>query len=67
MESEWLDADAAASSLQITRATLYKLIRQGRLRPEEIITHRMPLSEGVRGYEIFDAHEDDVLKVVLEP
>jgi excisionase family DNA binding protein len=31
MESEWLDADAAASSLQITRATLYKLIRQGRL------------------------------------
>jgi excisionase family DNA binding protein len=29
METEWLDADAAASSLHITRATLYKLIRQG--------------------------------------
>jgi len=46
---------------------LLSLIRQGRLAPEEIITHRMPLSEGVRGYEIFDSHEEDVLKVVLEP
>jgi excisionase family DNA binding protein len=31
MESEWLDADTTAASLHITRATLYKLIRQGRL------------------------------------
>jgi threonine dehydrogenase-like Zn-dependent dehydrogenase len=46
---------------------LLPLIEQGRLDPTEIITHRIPLSEGVRGYEIFDAHEDDVLKVVLEP
>ena len=46
---------------------LVQLIRQGRLEPQEIITHRMPLTEGVRGYEIFDAHEEDVLKVVLEP
>jgi threonine dehydrogenase-like Zn-dependent dehydrogenase len=48
-------------------AELLQLIRQGRLAPEEIITHRMPLTEGVRGYEIFDAHEEDVLKVVLTP
>ncbi|MGE4651981.1 MAG: alcohol dehydrogenase catalytic domain-containing protein [Myxococcota bacterium] len=46
---------------------LLPLIEQGRLDPSQIITHRMPLSEGVRGYEIFDAHEDDVLKVVLQP
>jgi len=44
---------------------LLPLIEAGRLDPTEIITHRMPLSEGLRGYEIFDAHEDDVLKVVL--
>ena len=45
----------------------HALIRGGRLDPAEIITHRMPLTEGVRGYEIFDAHEEDVLKVVLQP
>ena len=47
--------------------TLLPLIEQGRLDPSEIVTHRLPLSEGVRGYEIFDAHADDVLKVVLSP
>ena len=46
---------------------LMPLIESGRLDPTEIITHRMSLDEGVRGYEIFDAHEDDVLKVVLTP
>ena len=47
--------------------TLLPLIELGRLDPTEIITHRMPLDDGVHGYEIFDAHEDDVLKVVLRP
>ena len=46
---------------------LLQLIRQERLKPEEIITHRLSLDEGIRGYEIFDAHEEDVLKVVLTP
>lgn len=46
---------------------LLQLIRQERLTPEEIITHRMSLDDGIRGYEIFDAHEEDVLKVVLTP
>lgn len=31
MSSDWLDADETASSLQITKATLYKLIREGRV------------------------------------
>jgi S-(hydroxymethyl)glutathione dehydrogenase/alcohol dehydrogenase len=46
---------------------LMPLIEAGRLDPTEIITHRMPLDDGIKGYEIFDAHEDDVLKVVLAP
>ena len=46
---------------------LMPLIESGRLDPTEIITHRMALDDGVKGYEIFDAHEDDVLKVVLTP
>jgi excisionase family DNA binding protein len=29
MTQEWLDAEVTAASLQITKATLYKLIRDG--------------------------------------
>ncbi|HEX8059372.1 MAG TPA: alcohol dehydrogenase family protein [Cyclobacteriaceae bacterium] len=32
-----------------------------------IITHRMKLSEGVKGYDIFANKKDNCLKVVLEP
>jgi alcohol dehydrogenase len=46
---------------------LLPLIEQGRLDPTEIITHRLPLADGVRGYQVFDAHAEDVLKVVLQP
>ena len=46
---------------------LLPMIEQGRLDPTQIITHRMDLSEGPRGYEIFDNHEEDVLKVVMTP
>mmetsp|Transcript_7555 Transcript_7555/g.18734 ORF Transcript_7555/g.18734 Transcript_7555/m.18734 type:complete len:371 (-) Transcript_7555:1321-2433(-) len=31
-----------------------------------IITHRLPLSEGVRGYELFDKKLDGCIKVVLQ-
>lgn len=31
MESGWFDAEEIASSLQITKATLYKLVREGRV------------------------------------
>lgn len=32
-----------------------------------IISHRMPLAQGVRGYAIFDKKLDNCIKVVLEP
>ena len=46
---------------------LMPMIAQGKLDPTEIITHRLSLSDGPRGYEIFDNHEEDVLKVVMTP
>lgn len=46
---------------------LLPLIEQGRLDPTEIITHRLPLSDGARGYEVFANHAEDALKVVLTP
>jgi threonine dehydrogenase-like Zn-dependent dehydrogenase len=52
---------------QIYIPKLLPLIEQGRLDPTEIISHRLPLSDGVNGYRIFANHEDNVLKVVLTP
>jgi len=46
---------------------LVPLIRAGRIDPTEIISHRLPLTEGVHGYEIFASHAENALKVVLEP
>ncbi|MCA1834498.1 MAG: alcohol dehydrogenase catalytic domain-containing protein [Actinomycetota bacterium] len=40
-------------------------VREGRLDPTVIITHTLPLDEGVRGYEMFRNHE--ALKVILKP
>jgi threonine dehydrogenase-like Zn-dependent dehydrogenase len=42
-------------------------ISQGALRPEAIITHKLPLDEAVRGYDIFNKKEEDCRKVVLVP
>jgi threonine dehydrogenase-like Zn-dependent dehydrogenase len=42
-----------------------ELIRERRLDPKAIISHRLPLSRTPEGYELFDAKE--ALKVVLDP
>lgn len=46
---------------------LLEHILRGDLKPHTIISHRMPLSEAVRGYEVFDKREEDCRKVVLRP
>lgn len=46
---------------------LLPLIEQGRLDPTVIISHRLPLSDGPRGYDVFANHKENVLKVVLQP
>lgn len=46
---------------------LLPLIERGRLDPTVIISHRLPLSEGPRGYDVFAHHKENVLKVVLTP
>ena len=42
-----------------------ELIRDGRIDPKVIISHRLPLSEAPEGYRLFDAKE--AMKVVLDP
>ncbi|MDB4433355.1 zinc-binding dehydrogenase [bacterium] len=48
-------------------APLLRLVESGRIDPTELITHRLPLSEGVHGYQIFFEQRDEVLKVLLSP
>jgi len=44
---------------------LLERITRGELRPEAIITHRLPLAEAARGYQIFNDKEEECRKVVL--
>ena len=46
---------------------LLEKIESGKLRPDVIISHRMPLSEAATAYKIFDKKEEDCRKVVLVP
>lgn len=50
---------------QLYVSRLLPLIEQGRLDPTEIITHRLALDEAIHGYQVFEAHDENVLKVVL--
>jgi len=46
---------------------LVPLLQSGRLRPERVFTHRMPLAKGAEAYALFDARSDGVMKVMLDP
>jgi threonine dehydrogenase-like Zn-dependent dehydrogenase len=46
---------------------LLERIQEGEIDPSFIVTHRLPLDEAPRGYELFKNKEDDCLKVVLKP
>jgi hypothetical protein len=55
------------ASIPSTWESLLPLVSAGRLRPEDVFTHHMGLSEAAEAYRIFDGHEDGVLKVLLDP
>jgi threonine dehydrogenase-like Zn-dependent dehydrogenase len=56
---------AGVANVQAHMDEVIELIRHGRLDPKVIISHRLPLSEAAKGYELFDQKE--ALKVVLDP
>lgn len=47
--------------------TLLKYVQEGKVRLDDIITHRLPLSEVAHGYKIFKEKQEDCVKVVLTP
>jgi len=46
---------------------LLEYVVEGRVKLDDIITHRLPLSEISHAYDIFDKKEDGCVKVVLDP
>jgi alcohol dehydrogenase len=46
---------------------LVELVVNNKIRLDDIITHRLPLFEAPKGYQIFNDKEDDCVKVVLDP
>jgi 2-desacetyl-2-hydroxyethyl bacteriochlorophyllide A dehydrogenase len=52
--------DAAAH-----RGLLLRLIAEGRLAPDRVVSHRLPLEKAAEAYRLFDARE--AVKVVLTP
>ncbi len=47
--------------------TLIGHLERGEIKLDDIISHRMPLTEAARGYEIFNEKKEDCVKVVLTP
>jgi threonine dehydrogenase-like Zn-dependent dehydrogenase len=46
---------------------LIEHVRAGRLKPREIITHRLPLEEVDEAYHLFSAKQDECIKAMLIP
>jgi 2-desacetyl-2-hydroxyethyl bacteriochlorophyllide A dehydrogenase len=52
--------------VQSTWPALLPLVREGRLKPERVVTTRIPLTQGSEAYARFNSREEGILKVVLE-
>lgn len=46
---------------------LIRLVVDGQVRLDDVMSHRLPLSEAPKGYEIFNEKKDNCVKVVLKP
>lgn len=46
---------------------LLKFVEEGKVKLDDIITHRLPLSQVAHGYDVFKKKEEDCVKVVLNP
>ena len=46
---------------------LMRLIEGGKLNPRPMLTHTMPLNDILKGYDIFEKHDDNCIKVAITP
>jgi threonine dehydrogenase-like Zn-dependent dehydrogenase len=55
------------ASIPTTWDALVPLVQNGTLRPEDVYSHRMGLSEADDAYRLFDTEKETTLKVILDP
>jgi threonine dehydrogenase-like Zn-dependent dehydrogenase len=46
---------------------LLERVQKGEIDPSFVVTHRLPLTEGPEGYEMFNNKQDGCIKIVLKP
>ncbi len=46
---------------------ILKLIQDGKIDATDIITHRLPLTDGENAYNLFEKKQDNCIKVILKP
>lgn len=46
---------------------LFRYIKEGRLRADDIFTHQMPLSDAMKAYDMFANRDQGCVKVILKP
>lgn len=46
---------------------ILRMIKENKIDPTDIITHKLPLKQGSHAYELFDKKEDNCIKVILKP
>ncbi len=56
---------AGVASVRGQWPNLIPLLQHGRLKAEGLFSHHMDLADGSEAYRLFDAREDDVLKIML--
>ncbi|MEV6135422.1 hypothetical protein AB0L63_05020 [Nocardia sp. NPDC051990] len=62
-----LVAERRSCSIPYELPALLRLTGAGRIRPEAVVTHRFPMSDGANTYRMFADRADGVSKVVLDP
>jgi threonine dehydrogenase-like Zn-dependent dehydrogenase len=62
-----LTVRAGQCNVQAFMRPLLERIERGEIDPTEIITHRLPLDDAPRAYQIFRDKMDECVKVVLKP
>ncbi|MEV4235233.1 MULTISPECIES: zinc-binding dehydrogenase [unclassified Nocardia] len=54
-------------SVQAELPVLLRLTSSGRIRPGDVVSHRMPMSQGPEAYTLYASRDQDVSKIVLDP
>ena len=62
-----LTVRAALASIPTTWEALVPLVASGKITPDDVFTHKLGLSEAAEAYRMFDAREDGIGKVLLDP